>query len=53
MTGDFFRTRLDALIDLRHLLAVLATPTMHRSSREGVTREAIDLFGATPKLAGA
>lgn len=25
MTGDFFRSRVDALIDLRHALAVLAT----------------------------
>lgn len=39
MTDDFFRSRLDAMIDLYHRLAVLAT-------------EVIDLFGAAPKLAG-
>jgi transposase, IS5 family len=64
-TPDFFRSRLDAMIDLRHPLAVLATrmpwqtleaslaPMFERRAREGVSSEAIDLFGAAPKLAGA
>lgn len=65
MTADFFRSRLDAMIDLRHPLAVLATrlpwaqieatlvPLFARRAREGVATEVIDLFGTTPKLAGA
>ena len=65
MTDDFFRSRLDAMIDLRHPLAVLATrmpwaqieasltPLFANRDRAGVVTEAIDLFGAAPKLAGA
>ena len=64
-TPDFFRSRLDAMIDLRHPLAVLAnrmpwrsieatlTPIFERRAREGRTSEEIDLFGTAPKLAGA
>jgi transposase, IS5 family len=64
-TPDFFRSRLDAMIDLRHPLAVLATrmpwvsieatlaPIFERRAREGRVGEGIDLFGATPVLASA
>jgi transposase, IS5 family len=64
-TPDFFRSRLDAMIDLRHPLAVLAnrmpwssieatlTPMFERRAREGRVSAEIDLFGVTPKLAGA
>ncbi|RQR49665.1 transposase [Burkholderia sp. Bp9126] len=64
MTDDFFRSRLDAQIDLRHPLAVLATrmpwtqieasltPLFAHRDRAGVATEAFDLFGAAPKLAG-
>jgi transposase, IS5 family len=50
-TVDFFRSRLDAMIDLRHPLAVLATrlpwlqleaalaPIWRRESRDGVLPE--------------
>ena len=56
-TADFFRARLDSMIDLRHPLAVLATrlpwtqletslaPIWQRASREGVLSEDADLFG--------
>jgi IS5 family transposase len=64
-TPDFFRSRLDAMIDLRHPLAVLAnrmpwssieatlTPMFERRAREGRVSAEVDLFGVTPKLAGA
>jgi transposase, IS5 family len=64
-TPDFFRSRLDAMVDLRHPLAVLATlmpwasieatlaPIFERRAREGRAGEALDLFGTTPVLAGA
>jgi transposase, IS5 family len=64
-TPDFFCSLLDAMIDLRHLLAVLAnrmpwssieatlTPMFERRAREGRVSAEIDLFGVTPKLAGA
>jgi len=57
-TPDFFRSRLDAMIDLRHALAVLATqmswasiettlfPLFERRSRDGRVSEAVDLFGS-------
>lgn len=57
-TVDFFRARLDAMIDLRHPLAVLATqlpwpqleaelaPIWQRDSRTGVLPEGEDLFGS-------
>jgi transposase, IS5 family len=63
-TPDFFRSRLDAMIDLRHPLAVLATrlpwasievtlaPVFERRAREGRLSEDIDLFGVAPALAG-
>ncbi len=55
---DFFRARLDAMIDLRHPLAVLATrlpwsqleaelaPIWRRDARTGVLPEDADLFGS-------
>jgi IS5 family transposase len=64
-TPDFFCSRLDAMVDLRHPLAVLAnrmpwssieatlTPMFERRAREGRVSAEIDLFGVTPKLAGA
>ena len=64
-TPDFFRSRLDAMIDMRHPLAVLAnrmpwtsieatlTPIFERRAREGRISAEIDLFGTAPKLAGA
>jgi transposase, IS5 family len=57
-TVDFFRARLDAMIDLRHPLAVLATrlpwsqleaalaPIWRRNVREGILPEGEDLFGS-------
>ena len=57
-TMDFFRARLDAMIDLKHPLAVLATrlpwlqletnlaPIWRRESRDGVLPEGEDLFGS-------
>jgi IS5 family transposase len=64
-TPDFFRSRLNAMIDLRHPLAVLAnrmpwasieatlTPMFERRVREGQVSAEVDLFGVTPKLAGS
>src|SRR5882757_280997 len=64
-TPDFFRSRLDAMIDLRHPLAVLATkmswasiettlaPLFERRSRDGRVSEAVVLFGSNSlELAG-
>ncbi|MCU0933122.1 MAG: IS5 family transposase [Thiobacillaceae bacterium] len=64
-TPDFFRSRLDAMIDLRHPLAVLATrmpwgeieaalaPVFARKDRQGRAVEGADLFGPTLAVAGA
>ncbi|MGF6368075.1 hypothetical protein OKW40_000825 [Paraburkholderia sp. RAU6.4a] len=64
-TPDFFRSRLDAMIDLRHPLAVLATrmpwvsieatltPVFERRAREGRVNDDVDLFGSAATLAGA
>lgn len=64
-TDDFFRARLDAMIDLRHPLAVLATrmpwadievalvPAFAHQDREGRLVEGADLFGPTASVAGA
>ena len=64
-TPDFFRSRLDAMIDLRHPLAVLATrmpwgeietalaPVFARKQRQGQAVEGTDLFGPTLAVAGA
>jgi hypothetical protein len=63
-TPVFFRSRLDAMIDLRHPLAVLATripwasiesalaPVFERRAREGRLSEDVDLFGVVPAPAG-
>jgi len=64
-TPDFFRSRLDSMIDLRHPLAVLAmrmswdsieaalAPFFERRSRDGRVSEAVDLFGvSSQELAG-
>jgi IS5 family transposase len=65
MTADFFRARLETMIDLRHPLAVLATrmdwtgieaglaPLFARSARVGREVEDCDLFGPTLQVAGA
>ena len=64
-TEDFFRTRLDTMIDLRHPLAVLATrmpwdviegalaPVLAHKDRAGRTVEGADLFGPTAVVSGA
>lgn len=58
-TDDFFRSRLDQMIDLRHPLAALSArmpwtqieavlaPAFARESRAGKTEERLDLFGPT------
>ncbi len=63
-TDDFFRARLEQMIDLRHPLAVLAkrmpwaqieaalAPTFARQRRPGKTIEGDDLFGTTLEIAG-
>ena len=64
-TPDFFRRRLDQMIDLRHPLAVLATrmpwsqletsltPCFARLDRPGTEREVEDLFGGQLQVVGA
>ena len=64
-TDDFFRARLDSMIDMRHPLVVLATrlpwadieaaiaPLLARKDRAGRVVEDVDLFGPTTTLAGA
>jgi IS5 family transposase len=64
-TDDFFRARLDQMIDLRHPLAVLSTrmpwadiesslaPVFAHRDRKGQGVEGADLFGPTMALAGA
>ena len=65
MTADFFRVRLETMIDLRHPLAVLASrmdwagieaglaPLFARSSRAGREVEDCDLFGPALQVTGA
>ena len=65
ITADFFRNRLDQMIDLRHPLAVLANRMpwqeieaslahhFARQVRAGKKIEDSDLFGATEVIAGA
>jgi hypothetical protein len=65
ITADFFRNRLDQVIDLHHQLAVLsnrirwqqivapATRLLNRQDREGKQIEDSDLFGATEVIAGS
>ena len=64
-TDDFFRARLDSMIDMRHPLAVLATrmpwaeieaalaPMLAHKDRSGRVVQDADLFGPTAQLAGA
>ena len=64
-TDDFFRSRLDQMIDLRHPLAVLAgripwlaleaslAPSLAHRDRKGRVIEGMGLFGPTLELAGA
>jgi transposase, IS5 family len=64
-TDDFFRARLDQMIDLRHPLAVLAgrmpwgqieaalAPAFARKNRSGKVMPGNDLFGTTLEIAGA
>lgn len=64
MTADFFRARLDQMIDLKHPLAVLASrmpwdqieaalaPFFVRKDREGKAIAGDDLFGTTLEIAG-
>jgi IS5 family transposase len=64
-TDDFFRARLDTMIDMRHPLVVLATrmpwadieaalaPLLAHKDRSGRVVPDADLFGPTAQLAGA
>ena len=64
-TDDFFRARLDQMIDLRHPLAVLAkrmpwaqieaalAPALAHKDRSGNLAEGLDLFGPTLQPVGA
>ena len=64
-TDDFFRARLDQMIDQRHPLAILAgrmpwsqieaalAPSFARRNRQGQVIERNDLFGTTLEIAGA
>ena len=64
-TDDFFRARLDQMIDLRHPLAVLASrmpwsqieaslaPVFAHRDRKGRLSEGADMFGPTMAVAGA
>ncbi len=64
-TDDFFRARLDSMIDMRHPLAVLATrmpwaeieaslaPLLAHKDRDGRLVQDADLLGPTAQLAGA
>jgi transposase, IS5 family len=63
-TDDFFRARLDSMIDMRHPLAVLATrmpweqieaalaPAFAHKDRAGSVVEGTDLFGPTAEVVG-
>ena len=63
-TTDFFRSRIDAMIDLRHPLAVLATrlpwgvieahlaPKFERSDRPGQLIEGQDMLGGDGDAGG-
>ena len=64
-TDDFFRARLDGMVDLRHPLAVLASrmpwseieaalaPAFAHKDRKGRAVEGADMFGPTLSVAGA
>jgi IS5 family transposase len=63
-TDDFFRARLDQMIDLRHPLAALSNripwqqietvlaPAFERPARPGQSLEGVDLFGPSLQIAG-
>ena len=63
-TSDFFRARLDQMIDLRHPLVVLSrrmpwpqietalAPAFARRARDGKRIEGLDLFGPSQQVAG-
>lgn len=65
MTDDFFRARLEHMIDLKHPLAVLASrlpweqlestlaPAFARKTRDGKVIAGSDLFGAAIEIAGS
>lgn len=65
MTDDFFRARMEQMIDLKHPLAVLASrlpwaqiestlaPAFVRKNRNGKVIADSDLFGATIEIAGS
>lgn len=65
ITDDFFRARLDQMIDLRHPLTVLANrlpwsqieaalaPAFAHKNRRGQVVPGSDLFGTTLEIAGA
>lgn len=65
MTDDFFRARLEQMIDLKHPLAALANrlpwtqleaalaPAFAHKRRDGKLIEDNDLFGPTLAIAGA
>ena len=65
MTDDFFRARLDQMIDLKHPLAVLAqrlpwgeieatlSPAFARKNRDGQVMADNDMFGPTVAIAGS
>ena len=64
-TDDFFRARLDGMVDTRHPLAVLASrmpwtdieaalaPAFAHKDRKGRAVEGADMFGPTVSMAGA
>jgi IS5 family transposase len=64
-TPDFFRSRIDSMIDLKHPLAVLArrlpwaqieaalAPKFAREDRAGVVVQGVDMLGPTQALVGA
>jgi IS5 family transposase len=65
MADDYFRARLDQMIDLQHPLALLAkrlpwdaieariTPLLSRKNRPGYSRKLLDLFGSHQQLVAA
>ena len=64
-TDDFFRARIDQMIDMRHPLAVLAqrmpwariegalAPALAHKDRTGTLTDGFDLLGPTTQLTGA
>lgn len=65
MADDYFRARLDQMIDLQHPLALLAnrlpwdaieariTPLLRHKNRPGYSRKLLDLFGSHQQLVAA